>query len=61
MIYRGQLHPSRKTLSFAFQAVAAWFGDLQKYGVPENNVFTMNVYTTLSKYSQVGTTFTTAR
>nr|CDJ90256.1 SCP extracellular domain containing protein [Haemonchus contortus] len=37
----------------AAEAVAAWFGDLQKYGVPENNVFTMNIYTTLSKYSQL--------
>nr|CDJ92140.1 SCP extracellular domain containing protein [Haemonchus contortus] len=36
----------------AAASVTAWFSDLQKYGVPENNVFTMNIYTTLSKYSQ---------
>nr|CDJ96146.1 unnamed protein product [Haemonchus contortus] len=36
----------------AATSVAAWFGDLQKYGVPDKNVFTMDIYTTLSKYSQ---------
>ncbi|VDO05560.1 unnamed protein product [Haemonchus placei] len=43
----------------AAASVAAWFSDLQKYGVPDRNVFTMNIYTTLSKYSQVGPTFLT--
>uniref|UniRef100_A0A7I4YT91 SCP domain-containing protein n=1 Tax=Haemonchus contortus TaxID=6289 RepID=A0A7I4YT91_HAECO len=37
----------------AATSVAAWFGDLQKYGVPDKNVFTMDIYTTLSKYSQL--------
>ncbi|XGW02531.1 hypothetical protein V3C99_014513 [Haemonchus contortus] len=37
----------------AAMSVEAWFSDLQKYGVPEKNVYTMSIYTTLSKYSQL--------
>ncbi|XGW02135.1 hypothetical protein V3C99_014298 [Haemonchus contortus] len=37
----------------AIASVDAWFGQLQKSGVPEKNVFTMNNYMSLSKYSQL--------
>uniref|UniRef100_A0A7I4YVY0 SCP domain-containing protein n=1 Tax=Haemonchus contortus TaxID=6289 RepID=A0A7I4YVY0_HAECO len=36
----------------AIASVDAWFGQLEKNGVPEKNVFTINNYMTLSKYSQ---------
>nr|ALA23452.1 cap-2 [Haemonchus contortus] len=51
-LYMTSILKQNKTEAAA-EAVAAWFGDLQKYGVPENNVFTMNIYTTLSHYTQV--------